>query len=223
MINRMKGLLFVICIVLTCTAQSKRPEDREQRSEQSGRPASYAPVAPRVPNVHNNQASPRVESTRTPQVIRREAAQREAPQTHIAQPAHQARIEPRVHAVSSPSPVENKQFLHRQHHNYWHPHYNFYEHQYHFYPYVSVASTVELSPNCSQILFEGQTYYYDYWTFYLQVAGGYLAVPPPIGIIVCNISSHATQVIISGEVYYNYNNVYYKPVPQGFQVVEPLN
>ena len=209
MINRIKGLLFVICMVIVFIAQS-RAEDKE-RSEKSGRPASNTPVAQHVSNVHNNQASPRVESIRAPQV---------APQTHVAQPTHQKRITPRVYAVASP--VENKRLLHRQHHNYWHPSYNFYDHQYNFYPYVNVTSRVELSPNCVQVLFNGQTYYYDYWTFYVQEAGGYLAVPPPIGIIVGKISPHVTQVIINGDVYYNYNNVYYKPVPQGYQVVEPL-
>ena len=226
MINRIKSLLFVIFIVIICTAQSKRPENME-RSEKSEQPVSHAPVvqhvsntpvAQHVSNVHNNQAGgPRVESTRTPQ-----ATHRAAPQTHVAQPARQQRITPRVYAVVLPSPVESNRLLHRQHRKYWHPRYNFYNHQYYFYPYVNVTSMVELPPDCIQVLFDGQTYYYDHWVFYEQRTEGYLAVPPPIGIIVSRISSHTIQVIINGDVYYNHNNVYYKPVPGGYQVVEPL-
>ena len=234
MINRIKSLLFVIFIMMVFTTQA-HSEEVTERSKEPGRPVSRAPVAQhisnvpvvqhvsnapatqRVSNVHNKQASPRVESMRVPQAIHSVV-----PQTHVAQPVHQRMITPRVYAVVSPSPVENRNFLHRQHHKYWHPRYNFYEHEYHFYPYVNVVSTVELSPDSIQVLFNGQTYYYDHWVFYIQEAGGYLAVPPPIGIIVSSVSPRATQAIINGHVYYNHNDVYYQPIPQGYQVVEPL-
>ena len=226
MVNKIKSLLFVIFIVIVYTAQSKRPESME-RSEKSEQPISHATVVQHVPNapvvqhvsnVHNSQAiGPRVESTRTLQAIHRVE-----PQIHVAQQTRRERITPSVYAVVLPSPVENRRLLNRQHHKYWHPHYNFYDHQYYFYPYVNVTSMVELSPDCIQVLFDGQTYYYDRWVFYEQRTEGYLAVPPPIGIIVSRISSHAIQVIINGDVYYNHNNVYYKPVPGGYQVVEPL-
>jgi hypothetical protein len=216
MINKIKSFLFVIFVLIVCTAQSKRPED-SGRSEKSNQPASHVSVAQHAFNIHNNQAIPRAESVHASQVIHKAS-----PQTHVAQPAHQERILPRVHAVVLSSPVENKRLFNRQHHKYWHPRYNFYDHLYHFYPYVNVVSAVELSPDCVQILFDGQMYYYDHWVFYLQEAGGYLAVPPPIGIIVISISPHAIQAIINGDVYYNHNDVYYKPVPQGYQVVEPL-
>ena len=225
MINRIKSLLFLIFIVILCTAQSKR--ENIERSEKSEQPVSHAPAVQhvssspaiqQVSNVHNNQAvGPRVEPTRTPQAIHRVE-----PQTHVVQPTRRERITPRVYAVVLPSPVENGRLLNRQHHKYWHPHYNFYGHQYYFYPYVNVASRVELSPDCIQVIFDGQTYYYDHWVFYEQTTEGYLAVPPLIGIIVSGISPHAVQVIINGYVYYNHNNVYYKPVPGGYQVVEPL-
>ena len=224
MINRIKSLLFVIFVLIVCTAQSKRPENME-RSEKSEQPVSRAPVAQHISNVHNNQPSQRVESIHTPQTTHREVPQaihRVESQAHVAQSIRQEKITPRVYAVVLPSPVENRRLLNRQHHKYWHPRYNFYEHQYHFYPYLYVTSLVELSPDCIQVLFDGQTYYYDHWVFYEQSAESYLAVPPPIGIIVSKISSHATEVIINGDVYYNHNSVYYKPVPGGYQVVEPL-
>ena len=233
MINRIKGFLFVICIITLFTAQSKRPEDTE-RSGKSERSASHTSDAQHVSNAPNNQASPRVEAARAPQatpktthratsqthVAQPTRQERTTSQAYVAQPTHQERTTPRVYAFASP--VENKQPLGRQHHNYWHPRYNFYNHQYHFYPYINVASRVELSPACVQVLFNGQLYYYDYCVFYVQEAGGYLAVPPPIGIIVSRISSHAAQVIINGRLYYTYNDVYYEPVPGGYRVVEPL-
>ena len=218
MINRIKSLLFLFFIVIVCTAQSKRPEGTE-RFEKSGQPAvSHAPVAQHVSNVRNSQATrPRVESAHTPQ-----AMHRVEPQTHAVEQDRRERREPRIFAVVLPVPVESNYLLNRQHHKYWHPRYSFYDHQYHFYPYVNVTSLVELSPDCIQVLFEGQTYYYDHWVFYQQIVEGYLAVPPPIGIIVSRISSHAVQVIINGAVYYNHNNVYYMPVQGGYQVIEPL-
>ena len=226
MINILKRISFAVCIILVFTAQSRRPEDTQQ-PEKSGRPVSRAPVVQHAPNVQNNQPRPQVEQPKsTPQVIHRPApapqvVHRAAPQTHVTQPIQQQRTPPRVYAVASPASVTNNQFLHRQHHKYWHPSYNFYEHQYRFYPYVNVASTVEFSPECVQVLFNGQIYYYDHWTFYIQEPQGYLAVPPPIGAIVPTISKHAVQVIVNGEVYFNHNNLYYQPVAQGYQVVEP--
>jgi len=216
MVNKIKSFLFVIFVLIVCTAQSKRPED-SVRSEKLNQPAPHTSVAQHISNVRNNQAIPRAESVRAPQVIHKAS-----PQTHVAQPAHQERITPRVHAVVLSSPVENKRLFNRQHHKYWHPRYSFYDHLYHFYPYVNIVSAVELSPDCVEVLFDGQVYYYDHRVFYLQETGGYLAVPPPIGIIVTLISPHAVQVIINGDIYYNYNDVYYKHVSQGYQVVEPL-
>gem|GEM_PF-6348320 len=216
MIKRIKTVLFVICIVLVFTAQSKRPDDK-QRPERSGSSGSHEHAAQPVSNLHNNQTHVPVQATHTPQTLRRERPS----QGHIAQVSNQRRPEPRVYAVSAPV-VENRQPLHHQHHKYWHPRYNFYGHQYYFYPYVNIASMVELSPDCIQVFFNGQTYYYDHWVFYVQTPQGFLAVPPPIGIIVPTVSSHAAQVIINGGIYYNHNDVYYEPVAQGFEVVEPL-
>jgi hypothetical protein len=120
--------------------------------------------------------------------------------------------------------VTNNRFLHRQHHNNWQPRYNFYDNQYHFYPYVNLASQVELSSVAYLIGFEGQNYFYDQGTFYLQdpASGQYMAVAPPIGIIVNPIASTAYQVEAGGQVYWRSKGVFYVQVPQGYQVIGPV-
>ena len=225
--NKVMNVLFGGCAVVVLTGQARRPDDEkkpvlEDSGKQHASTVQRDSTRPRAEPVqakqgkHNDQVKSPMRTP--PPAVHREAP----PQVRSAQPSHQERKSPRIYAVAAPAPVENRQHPQRQHHKYWHPRYNFYEHQYHFYPYVNVASMVELAPECVQVVFDGNMYYYDHWTFYQQTAEGYLAVPPPIGIVVLAISSHATQVIINGDVYYNYNDVFYKPVGQGYQVVEPL-
>ena len=90
------------------------------------------------------------------------------------------------------------------------------------YPYVNVTSLVELSADCIIVLFNGQTYYYDRGSFYVQDPQGHLAVPPPIGIIVSVIPQHARQIDVNGQIYYRYKGVFYIQVAQGYQVVGPV-
>ena len=226
MANKIMNILFAVCAVALFTGQANRPdEEKKSRSEDSAKQhvstvqshqtrSSVEPMHVRQGS-HNDQV--KVPTHALP-VVHKEIPT----QGHLTQPDHEKKKPPRVYAVVPSVPVEKKQHPQRQHHKYWHPRYNFYEHEYHFYPYVNVASMVELSPDYMQVVFDGNTYYYDHWTFYQQTPEGYLAVPPPIGIIVPTISSHATQVIINGDIYYNYNDVYYEPVGQGYQVVESL-
>ena len=233
MINRLKNVLFVICIVMVFTGQSNGPQEEKQHvTSNQARPqaASSAPVAQ---HVSNNQARPpqaASRSARQPQyvvgrkLVPQQAAAHQAPpvQVQASRPSYQQRLAPRVYAVSAPAPVENNRFLNRQHHKNWQPLYNFYDNQYHFYPYVNVASNVELSAGCVTVLFDGQAYYYDRGTFYQQDAQGYLAVAPPIGIIVNMLPPHARQIVINGQIYYRYKGIFYiQVVPQGFQVVGP--
>jgi Family of unknown function (DUF6515) len=140
-----------------------------------------------------------------------------------SQPSFQQREAPRVYALPAPAHAENNdQFFNRQHHNQWRPVYNYYNGQYNFYPYVDVTSQVELSANCVAVLFNGQTYYYDRGSFYVQDPQGYLAVPPPIGIIVNALPTWARQIgNIDGQIYYRCKGVIYIQVEGGFQVVSP--
>ena len=114
-------------------------------------------------------------------------------------------------------------FLHRQHHNHWQPRYNFYDNQYHFYPYVNIASVVELSGGYLVVGPDGQNYYYDQGTFYLQDQGGqYVAVSPPVGIIVNPIAVNARQINVNNQIFYRYKGVFYIQVAQGYQVIGPV-
>jgi hypothetical protein len=144
-------------------------------------------------------------------------------QTPISQPSHQERqAPPRVYAVPASASVENNRLLHRQRNNHRQPLYNFYNNQYQFYPYVNVASSVELSADYAAVMFNGQTYGYDQGSFYIQDPQGYLATPPPIGIIVSEIPQNARQIDVNGQIYYRYQGVYYIQVAQGYQVVGPV-
>ena len=174
-----------------------------------------------APTVHNNQPVQRPQLAHpTPAVHIESPMTRTHPSRSDQRVPHQQVI-PRVYAVRENQPVVNNRLFHRKHHGNWHPAYNFYDNEYHFYPYVTVASLVTLSPDCIAVLYNGITYYYDQGSFYEDEgsAQGYVAVPPPIGIVVPTIYVAIHQHIINGVLYYSHNGVYYKPVRGGYQVV----
>jgi hypothetical protein len=231
MFRRVQSILFAICIVMVFTAQTQRPDDKGQ---QHGSATRHAPVdrstsATRsIPVAHNNQVRPQFQNRQQVQP-RREVPQQfvhRAPptmQTRTYQPAHQGWTGPRVYAIPAPAPVANDRFLHRQHHKNWQPRYNFYDNQYHFYPYVNIASMVELTGGYIVAGPDGQNYFYDQGTFYLQDQGGqYVAVPPPLGIIVNPIAIGARQINVNDQILYRYKGVFYVQVAQGYQVIGPV-
>ncbi len=228
MLQRLKSILFVFCVVMIFTAQTQRPEDQKQQ---------HAPGAKHAPAARNNQSRPPQTQPRReiphpiarkmpppPQVHRMPPSQiQERP--NRPQPSNQQRVAwPHVYGVPPSAPVRNNDtFFHRQHHNHWQPRYNYYDNQYHFYPYVNIASTVELSGDSAQVGYDGQNFYYDQGTFYQQDdQEQYFAIAPPIGIIVSTLPANARQVIVDNQVFYRYKGVFYIQVPQGFQVVGPL-
>jgi hypothetical protein len=131
--------------------------------------------------------------------------------------------ESRIYAAPPAAVGQNDRAFHRHHHNNWQPRYNFYENQYHFYPYVDIAALVELTSDSVMLAFGGQNYCYDQGTFYIQDdSGQYVAVPPPLGIIVNPLPANAYEVDVNGQVYYRYKGVFYIQVEQGYQVVGPV-
>ena len=215
--KKVKSILFVICAVMVFTAQTKRPDDKEQRHVAAAKP---------VPVVHNDQKRTQGQNRGvTQRVAPKQVFHRVFPvmQTHLFQASHQEREAPRVYAVPAAAPEKNGRLFHRQHHKNWQPRYNFYDSQYHFYPYVNIATTVELSTGNVTVGFNGQTYFYDKGTFYLQdEQGQYVAIAPPVGIIVNAIPDHARRINVDGQVYYRYKGVFYIQTEQGYQVVGPV-
>lgn len=213
-----KNILFVIGVVMVFTAQANRPDQKDQQHASASRPAVAArtqvrPVQTRPVQTH--RAAPQ-------QVVQRQLPRVE---TNIPRPLDERRESSRVYAVPTPAsaPAANNRLLHRQHHNNWRPRYNFYDNQYQFYPYVNVTSPVELSADYVTILFNGQTYFYDQGSFYVQDPQGYLATPPPIGIVIGVLPQDARQINVNGQVYYRYKGIFYIQVPpQGYQVVGPV-
>ena len=80
---------------------------------------------------------------------------------------------------------------------------------------------VTLSSEYVVIVYNGVTYYYDQDSFYEDQGDqrGYVAVPPPMGIVVPTIRTTQYQHIVDGEIYYAHNGVYYQPVAGGYKVV----
>jgi hypothetical protein len=230
MFKRIQSIIFVICVVMVFTAQTPRPDDKGQQHGSATRHALLtrpASVVRSAPVAHNYQSRPQAQNRQQFQP-RREVPQqfihRAAPtiQTRTYQPVHQGWTGPRIYAMPAPAPVANNRFLHRQHHKNWQPRYNFYENQYHFYPYVNIASIVELTGGYIVAGPDGQNYYYDQGTFYLQdQTGQYVAVPPPLGIIVNPIAAGARQINVNGQIFYRYKGVFYIQVAQGYQVIGP--
>ena len=226
MINKLKNVVFVVCIVMALTAQTNRPEEEKHgQAKTQGAPQARTQGAPQA----RTQGAPRMAPQRVvvrqapPQQAQAARPQASRPPVRSSQPSYQQRVAPRVYATPAALPVPNNRFLNRQHRKNWQPLYNFYDNQYHFYPYVNTALTVELSANCVAVGFNGQTYYYDRGTFYLQdEQGQYVAVAPPIGIIVNVLVSHARQIDINGQIYYRYKGICYVQTSQGFQVVEQV-
>lgn len=219
-----KSILFVACVVLVFTAQTYRSEDKDKQhsNHNQGRPQAQTVREParsvqNRPQVPTVRESARRESPRRPVVDRKPIAQ-----THY-QSAQQERQRPRVYAVAPVVVVENNNLFHHQHHKNWRPRYNFYDNGYHFYPYVNIAPTVEFSNGYVLVGPDGQNYFYDQGTFYQQVQGGqYVAVPPPVGIIVNPLVANARQIIVDNQVFYRYKGVFYVQVEQGFQVIAPV-
>ena len=235
MFKRIKSIFFVVCVVMVFTAQTYRLDDKGQQRSPAARPAFAAgPIAV----VHNNQSRPQVQNPRQApkqEVVRQEVVRKEASRqiarraipaepAHQFQASHQERQAPRVYAVAvAPVPVENNRLFHRQRKNHWQPRYNFYDNQYHFYPYVNIASTVDLAGGYTDVGPDGQNYYYDQGTFYLQnQVGQYVAVPPPVGIIVNPIVANARQINVNNQIFYRYKGVFYLQVAQGYQVIGPV-
>jgi hypothetical protein len=237
MLNRVKSALFVVGIIMIFTAQTNRPDDKGRHAAVPG----HAPVA------HNTQSRPQVQNH--PQVPNRNTAPRNTPgrpqvpnhkvvpqrTVHQApspvqnrggfqQSRQQTEVVPRVYGIPVPKDArnDNNRPFHHQHHKQWQPLYNFYDNQYHFYPYVNVTTRVELSADFVTIVFNGQTYFYDQGSFYVQDPQGYLATPPPIGLIVSVLPQNARQITTDSQVYYRYKGVCYAQVPQGYQVVEQV-
>jgi hypothetical protein len=226
MFKRIKNILFVICAVMVFTAQANRPDDKGQQHAPGARPAPAfrpAPASRPAPAARTAPVSrPQVQTRRQAPA---QAVQRSLPRVNIKipQPLDERSGQPRVYAVPAPSaPVENNRLFNRQHHNHWRPAYNYYNGQYNFYPYINVNSPVELSANTVTVLFNGQTYYYDRGSFYVQDPQGYLAVPPPIRIIVNALPAWAAQVNVDGQIYYSCKGAFYVQVAQGYQVVAPV-
>ena len=222
---------------MVLTAQANRPEEEKQhapaaknvvhnQARTQGAPQARAQGAPQA----RTQGAPQARAQVAPRRVPQQGMVRQSPpqQVHAAwpqtvQPSYQRRVAPRVYAIPAAAPVFNNRLLNRQYHRNWQPLYNFYDNQYHFYPYVNTALTVELSTNCVVVGFNGQTYYYDRGTFYLQdEQGHYVAVAPPLGIIVNVLPSHARQIYMNGQIYYRYKGICYMQTSQGFQVVEQV-
>ena len=229
MLNKIKFILVVIGMAVVFTAQISRgadqrnPQQDQQRVGQRAIARHNSPSrepAPRTSGgshptpVQNRQQSPRQGTfSRVPV------------EKHVwTQPAqHEKQEGSRVYAVTPVTSQENNNLFHRHHHKGWRPRYNFYDNEYHFYPYVNITASVELSSDYVSLVFNGQNYYYDQGTFYFQDVGGqYVAVAPPVGIIVNPIAPQARQIIINGQVFYRYKGVFYVQVAEGYQVIEPL-
>jgi len=206
------------------TAQTNRPDEKDQHKNQ-GRPQVQ-----NRPQVQTRQAGPVHRVTQLQRVEPQQDVRRSPPfqrtqqlQPIAHQPVRQEWTGPRVYALQASAPAMNNQLFHHQHHKNWRPRYNFYENEYHFYPYVNIASSVDLSGGYVAVVFNGQNYYYDQGTFYLQDdSGQYIAVAPPVGIIVNPIAPQARQIIVNDQVYYRYKGVFYIQVAQGYQVVGPV-
>ena len=230
MLRSLKSILFVFFAVMVFTAQTNRHDDKGRQRVPENRTAPAASMAvPAAKTAPAARTAPAVRKTFGASIAvsrikipARTGSFQQRPQG--SQFPRQERQAPRVYAVFQPPvPAANNQLFNRQHHNHWQPLYDFYNGQYNFYPYVNIASTVELSTNCVSISFNGQVYSYDRGTFYLQDGQGqYVAVAPPLGIIVNQLPAHARVAgEVDGQTYYRYKGIFYILTGQGYQVVAP--
>lgn len=193
--------------------QSSRPQNRRAPQVQTSRQA-FDNKNRQIVQFHREPATP---------MVHQAPATRAQAQRFDSHPVQRSWTESRIFATPAvPVDQENRSFHHR-HHNHWQPRYNFYDNQYHFYPYVDIATIMELTSTGVLIQFNGQNYYYDQGTFYLQdQSGQYAAVPPPLGITVNALPPNARQINIDGGLYYRYKGVFYVQTDQGYQVVGPV-
>jgi hypothetical protein len=91
------------------------------------------------------------------------------------------------------------------------------------YPYVFSQPLVSLPAGASTLIVGNETFYFLKGSFYQfnmreQV---YVAVPPPIGVVIYNLPPGYQMMISNGVAYYLYNGVYYKRLLNGYRVIEP--
>ena len=221
MLNKINAVLLMFCTVMVFSAADNRTDDWQKGVSASKAAVTSKPVVASRSKTSTRQqiAQPQPRREQPPQVVDRKPLI----QAHPTQPDYQNRPGLRVYAVPvAPAPVQRNNLFNHQHHNKWQPLYNFYNGQYNFYPYVNVGASVELSADFSTIFYNGQNFYYDRGSFYVQDAEGYLAVPPPMGIIVSAIPPNARELEMGGQMFFRKKGVFYIQVQQGYQVVQPV-
>jgi hypothetical protein len=244
MLNRIKSIVFVVGAVVIFTAQTNAPDNKAQHAGGQHASAPHAPIAHPTqnrapvqnrPQAPNRNAAPHQAPNRTQTQTHRQApvqtvrrAEPVAQQTQGFGRRQDIQSSPRVYGIPVPKDARNNnnqnnnRLFHHQHNKRWQPIYNFYDNEYHFYPYINVTTPVELSADVVTISFNGETYYYDQGSFYVQDPQGYLATPPPIGIIVGVLPPNARQITTDTGTFYRYKGVCYLRVEQGYQVVDQV-
>ncbi len=174
------------------------PADRSRtiRTHEEGKPPQAPPRVHTAPMPQQGSPALPMRSTALPQqVLRQQVTPRVygVPENRSAAQRRGAGVQPFL-ADKDRRVDGHPGPFHRRHQGNWHPQYTFYEDTYHFYPYVNIIPVVTLS-------------------------SGYVAVPPPMGIVVPTIRTTQYQHIVDGEIYYAHNGVYYQPVAGGYKVV----
>jgi hypothetical protein len=77
-----------------------------------------------------------------------------------------------------------------------------------------------LTANAFRFAIGSQWYYYDDGCYYIPSAGGYSAVPPPIGAVVAYLPDGYETCMVGNDTFYYYAGAFYIAVQQGYQVVQ---
>lgn len=76
-------------------------------------------------------------------------------------------------------------------------------------------------PGHSRVVVRGDPYYYRGGKYYRPWRGGYVAVFPPVGLVISAMPPGFQIVVLAGVSYYLYDGVYYRSAPGGYVVVSP--
>jgi len=76
-----------------------------------------------------------------------------------------------------------------------------------------------LPPGHNRVFMRGEPYYFHGGKFFRPVLGGFVAIFPPVGLVVAALPAGFQVVVVAGATYYLYDNVYYQAAPGGYVVV----
>ena len=78
-----------------------------------------------------------------------------------------------------------------------------------------------MPPGHGRVVVGGNPYYFHGGHYYRPMRGGFVAVFPPVGLVIRTLPPGFEVLVVAGLTYYVYDSIYYRTAPGGYVVVSP--